>query len=133
MRIVCFLMLLIVFGTTSSYAYQDTSLNKSISEQNIRFINYPDFPEAHSTWGSIGYNPANNNVYVGVTNHADKVGFYEYDPAFLTKSSYMASSVIWDTWAAFSMAGKNALQNLLWDEGVKYISLLMGASREKST
>ena len=79
MRIVCFIMLLIA-QNISLFAYQDTSLNKPISERNIRFIDYPDFPEAHSTWGSIGYNPANNNVYVGVTNHADKVGFYEYDP-----------------------------------------------------
>jgi len=80
MRIACFIILLIA-QATGLLAYQDTSLKKSISEQNIRFINYPDFPEAHSTWGSIGYNPANNNVYVGVTNHADKVGFFEYDPA----------------------------------------------------
>jgi hypothetical protein len=60
-------------------AFQDTT-SKPISEHNVRFIEYPDFPEAHSTWGSIGYNPSNNNVYVGVTNHADKIGLYEYDP-----------------------------------------------------
>lgn len=52
----------------------------TIKEENFEFIAYPDFPEAHSTWGSIGYNPANNNVYVGVTNHADNVGLYEYNP-----------------------------------------------------
>ena len=80
MRIVCIIILLIA-QAIGLLAYQDTSLKKSISERNISFINYPDFPEAHSTWGSIGYNPANNNVYIGVTNHADKVGFYEYDPA----------------------------------------------------
>ncbi|MDO8994341.1 MAG: hypothetical protein Q7U83_14820, partial [Daejeonella sp.] len=72
--------MLLIAQATSLFAYQDTSLNKFISERNISFIDYPDFPEAHSTWGSIGYNPANNNVYIGVTNHADKVGFYEYDP-----------------------------------------------------
>jgi hypothetical protein len=64
-----------------SFAYQDSSGKRSLSERNISFIDYPDFPGAHSTWGSIGYNPSNNNVYIGVTNHADNVGFYEYDPA----------------------------------------------------
>ena len=61
MRIACFIILLIA-QVTGLLAYQDTSLKKSISERNINFINYPDFPEAHSTWGSIGYNPANNKV-----------------------------------------------------------------------
>ncbi len=28
-----------------------------ISEKNIEFIYYPDFPDANSTWGSIGFNP----------------------------------------------------------------------------
>ena len=54
-----------------------------ITKKNISFIEYPDFPEAHSTWGSIGYNAKYNTVYIGVTNHHDKVGFYEYDPARL--------------------------------------------------
>lgn len=44
----------------------------------LQFIAYPDFPDANSTWGSIGYNPADSSVYVGVTNHKDKVGLYEY-------------------------------------------------------
>src|SRR5687768_13983832 len=81
MRIVCFLALIFAQVTSLySYASADTS-GKSVSERNIRFIDYPGFPDAHSTWGSIGYNPANNSVYIGVTNHADNVGFYEYEPA----------------------------------------------------
>jgi hypothetical protein len=81
MRIACFLALTTFqFSSFFSYAYQDTTGTK-VSERNFSFIQYPDFPDAHSTWGSIGYNPANNNVYVGVTNHADNVGFYEYDPS----------------------------------------------------
>lgn len=52
-----------------------------ISEKNIQFVPYPDFPEAHSTWGSIGYSSATNKVFVGVTNHADRVGLFEYDVA----------------------------------------------------
>src|SRR5687767_562824 len=81
MRISC--LLLVLIGQVSTLYSQGTPdiSGKSISERNISFIDYPDFPAAHSTWGSIGYNPANNNVYVGVTNHADNVGFYEYDPA----------------------------------------------------
>ncbi|MFI0429360.1 hypothetical protein [Mariniflexile sp. HMF6888] len=53
--------------------------NKKISDKNITFIDYPDFPEAHSTWGSIGYNDVFNTVYIGVTNHKDNIGLYEYD------------------------------------------------------
>ena len=49
-----------------------------ITKKNIAFIEYPGFPEAHSSWGSIGYNSVNNTVYIGVTNHHDKVGLYEY-------------------------------------------------------
>ena len=52
-----------------------------IGEKNIRFVQYPEFPEAHSTWGSIGYSSASNRVYVGVTNHRDRVGLFEYDIA----------------------------------------------------
>lgn len=55
--------------------------SKNISRKNIAFIQYPDFDEAHSTWGSIGYNPVYNTVYIGVTNHKDKVGLYEYKVA----------------------------------------------------
>ena len=52
-----------------------------ITKKSISFIEYPDFPEANSSWGSIGYNAKYNLVYVGVTNHHNKVGFYEYNPA----------------------------------------------------
>ncbi|WP_211237781.1 hypothetical protein [Dyadobacter alkalitolerans] len=53
----------------------------AISEKNIAFIEYPDFPDAHSTWGSIGYNAASNTVHIGVTNHRNNIGLYTYDPA----------------------------------------------------
>ncbi|MFK5974437.1 MAG: hypothetical protein QM485_14290 [Flavobacteriaceae bacterium] len=55
--------------------------HKKITEKNITFIDYPDFPDAHSTWGSIGYNAVHNTVYIGVTNHKDNIGLYEYDVA----------------------------------------------------
>ncbi len=49
-------------------------------EKNVVFIEYPDFPEAHSTWGSIGYNAASNTVHIGVTNHANNIGLYTFNP-----------------------------------------------------
>lgn len=50
----------------------------STPDKKMQFIPYPDFPSANSTWGSIGYNPADSAVYIGVTNHKDKVGLFEY-------------------------------------------------------
>ncbi len=52
-----------------------------ISADNIRFIEYPNFPDAHSTWGSIGYSSQHDKVFIGVTNHRDKVGLFEFDVA----------------------------------------------------
>ena len=49
-----------------------------ITSKNIRFVDYPDFPDAHSSWGSIGYSRKYNKVFIGVTNHRDKVGLFEY-------------------------------------------------------
>jgi hypothetical protein len=50
-----------------------------ITKKNLRFVDYPDFPEAHSTWGSIGFSSKHNKVFIGVTNHRDRVGLFEYD------------------------------------------------------
>lgn len=50
-----------------------------ITERNIRFVEYPDFPEAHSTWRSIGYSSAHRKVFIGVTDHRSKVGLFEFD------------------------------------------------------
>jgi hypothetical protein len=52
---------------------------RTITEKNIRFIEYPDFTNGHSTWGDIGYNSKYNTVYVGVTNHVDSIALFEYD------------------------------------------------------
>ncbi len=54
-------------------------LSAQISKKNLRFLDYPDFPDAHSTWSSIGYNKKYKKVFIGVTNHRDKVGLFEYD------------------------------------------------------
>jgi len=55
------------------------TLHAQVTEKNIRFVEYPDFPDAHSTWGSIGYSSVHNKVFVGVTNHKDRVGLFEFD------------------------------------------------------
>ena len=52
-----------------------------ITDRNIRFVEYPDFPDAHSTWGSIGYSARHDKVVIGVTNHRDRQGLFEYDVA----------------------------------------------------
>lgn len=52
---------------------------EAITTENYRVVEYPGFPNSHSTWGDIGYNPHFNSVYIGVTNHADSVGLFEYD------------------------------------------------------
>ena len=49
------------------------------STRNVRFLSYPDFPDADSSWGSIGFSSRDNKVYVGVTNHRDRQGLFEYD------------------------------------------------------
>jgi hypothetical protein len=48
-------------------------------ERHLDFVDYPGFPDAHSSWGSIGYSTRYDKVFVGVTNHRDKIGLYEYD------------------------------------------------------
>jgi hypothetical protein len=55
------------------------SQNREITRKNMLFIEYPNFSGAHSTWFDIGYDAKYNSVYIGVTNHIDSVGLYEYD------------------------------------------------------
>jgi hypothetical protein len=48
-------------------------------DRHLLFLEYPGFPDAHSSWGSIGYSTRHDKVFVGVTNHRDKIGLYKYD------------------------------------------------------
>jgi hypothetical protein len=50
-----------------------------ITARNVRFVEYPGFPNAHSSWGSIGFSQKHQKVFVGVTNHRDRIGLFEYD------------------------------------------------------
>ena len=71
----CWTTYILIFLQSQKIVGQDFEIHKN----NLQFIEYPNFPEAHSTWFDIGYNSKYNNVYVGVTNHHDKIGLYEYD------------------------------------------------------
>jgi hypothetical protein len=70
-----FLLLTGIFLTCVS------TIPADITKKYLRFVDYPGFPEAHSTWGSIGYSATHRKVFIGVTNHADRVGLFEYDIA----------------------------------------------------
>lgn len=63
-----------------------------IDRENMQFIYYPDFPDGNSTWGDIGYSPKSNSVWVGVTNHRNKIGLYEYksDSLKITRKGWVA-------------------------------------------
>lgn len=73
-----FLLLLTVTVLSCS---DEITNNDQITDLSYRFVEYPDFSNSHSTWGDIGYNSKYNRIYIGVTNHADSVGLYEYDIA----------------------------------------------------
>jgi hypothetical protein len=101
-----------------------------ITKKNIAFIEYPEFPEAHSSWGSIGYNAKYNSVYVGVTNHHDKVGFYEYSPAlqqmkllgFIHNLGYLRP---------YQWQGKIHSKIVFGSDGTAYFTTDGGESREE--
>ncbi len=103
---------------------------KEISKRNIAFIEYPEFSEAHSTWGSIGYNPKQNTVIIGVTNHHDKVGFYEYNPlgrdmklkGFINNMGYLRP---------FQWQAKIHSKIIFGSDGTAYFTTDGGESREE--
>jgi ribosomal protein L37E len=55
------------------------SLQAQEATHKVRFVEYPDFPDAHSSWGSIGFSSKFQKVFVGVTNHRNRIGLFEYD------------------------------------------------------
>jgi hypothetical protein len=69
-------------GALAAFALATSaSAGPPITERNLRFLEYPGFPEAHSSWGSIGYSARHNKVFVGVTDHQERNALYEYDVA----------------------------------------------------
>lgn len=101
-----------------------------ITEKNIKFIEYPDFPEAHSTWGSIGYNPKYNTVHIGVTNHKDNVALYEYN---VSKDEMKLDGFIKDLGYLrdFQWQGKIHSKIVVDRDGVIYFSTDGGESRQE--
>ncbi|NND08700.1 MAG: hypothetical protein HKN87_20185 [Saprospiraceae bacterium] len=67
--------LLIIFAISSSVLWSQGKYY----DEHIRFIAYPGFPDQHSTWNDIGISHTHKEVYVGVTNHHDKIALYAYD------------------------------------------------------
>lgn len=101
-----------------------------ITERNVRFVEYPGFPEAHSTWGSIGYSSVHKRVFAGVTNHRDREALYEYDPAtgemrlcgFLQELANLRE---------FQWQGKIHSQIVEGPDGAMYFATDGGESREE--
>ena len=104
--------------------------DKNITGRNIEFIQYPDFPDAHSTWGSIGYNPVYNTVYIGVTNHKDNIALYEYD---VSKNEMHKQGFIKDLalLRPFQWQGKIHSKIIAGPDGSVYFSTDGGESREE--
>jgi len=51
----------------------------AISKANFKFLDYPGFKDAHSSWGAIGYSSKFDKIIVGVTDHQERVAIYSYD------------------------------------------------------
>lgn len=72
------LLLISVFVSTTAAAQPPIP---PIGDKNFLFLDYPGFPDAHSSWGSIGYSTQHQKVFIGVTNHRNRIGLYEYPQA----------------------------------------------------
>ena len=97
---------------------------------HITFIEYPDFPEAHSTWDDIGYSKEHNKVMIGVTNHSDKIVLYEYD---VSKSQMNKQGALADLahLRTFQWQGKIHSKFAEGPGGQMYFSTDGGESREE--
>ncbi|MCF2505496.1 hypothetical protein L0663_19040 [Dyadobacter sp. CY107] len=112
-------------------ASETTLAQKSaITGKNVVFIEYPDFPDAHSTWGSIGYNAASNTVHIGVTNHANNIGLYTFYP---TKNVMKLNGFIRDmaNLRPYQWQGKIHSKIVAAPDGSIFFSTDGGESREE--
>lgn len=102
----------------------------NITERNIRFIEYYGFPEGNSAWNDIGYNPADNTVYVGITDHRNKVALYIYDPE---KDSVKLKGLISDLGRLrpFQWQAKIHTKIVAGPQGEMYFATDGGESREE--
>lgn len=123
-------LMIFMVALALSALQEDCLIAQSIIPVNISFIPYPDFPEAHSTWGSIGYNPKFERIYIGVTNHFDKVGLYEYDPA-LTEMKLIGFINDLAYLRPFQWQGKIHSKFVFGPDGIVYFTTDGGESREE--
>ncbi|WP_201747779.1 hypothetical protein [Dyadobacter flavalbus] len=117
--------LLLMAGTEMLFAQAPAATDK-----HVAFIEYPDFPEAHSTWGSIGYNAASNTVHIGVTNHRNNVALYTFDPAknTMTQNGFIREMANLRT---FQWQGKIHSKIVASPDGSIYFTTDGGESREE--
>ena len=104
--------------------------DEKITSNNIIFIDYPGFPDQHSTWNDIGYSTVHNKVYIGVTNHHDNIAIYEYDvdnDAMFNKG-FIAEKV---HLREFQWQGKIHSKIVEGANGVMYFATDGGESREE--
>ncbi len=102
----------------------------NITDNNIVFIDYPGFPDQHTTWNDIGYSAFHNKVYVGVTNHRDNIAIYEYDVEkdVMTNKGFIPEMV---NLREFQWQGKIHSKFVEGANGVMYFATDGGESREE--
>jgi hypothetical protein len=52
-----------LYLTAAAFLVAASSRAGEVTGRNVRFLEYPGFPEADSTWGSIGYSSAHNKTW----------------------------------------------------------------------
>lgn len=104
--------------------------NKKVSKNNIEFISFPDFPDAHSSWGSIGYNPKYKTVHISVTNHRDNIALYDYN---VVEGTIQQDGFIKDlaNLRTFQWQGKIHSKIVSAPDGTAFMSSDGGESREE--
>ncbi len=123
-------MRLALYLTAAAFMGASGSWAGDLTGENVRFLSYPGFPEAHSTWGSIGYSSAYNKVYIGVTNHRDRQGLFEYD---VSSKTLQLCGFIGDLGhlRSFEWQGKIHTQIVEGPDGAMYFGTDGGETREE--
>ena len=104
--------------------------DNAITNNNIKFIKYPGFPDQHSTWSDIGYSAIHNKVFIGVTNHKDNIAIYEYDAGKneMSKKGFIAEMA---NLREFQWQGKIHSKIKEGPDGLMYFSTDGGEYREE--
>lgn len=111
-------------------AASGVAAQKNITRDQLAFIEYPGFPDAHSTWNDIGFSHRYNRVVVGVTNHSDKVKLFDYNVASGKMTNYGDISQLGNL-RDFQWQGKIHSKIIEGKDGYMYFSTDGGESREE--